>query len=79
MPDKAYEFTGKTVDEAVAEGLSQLNVVRSDVAVEVLSKGSRGIFGIGSEPARVRIMLETGGRPTDEAPSVTPSSVEQQV
>ena len=58
MAEKTHEFTGKTVDEAVAEALSTLKVPRSDVAVEVLSRGSRGIFGIGSEPARVRITLE---------------------
>ncbi len=38
MAEKTYEFTGKTVDEAVAEALSTLKVPRSDVAVEVLSK-----------------------------------------
>ncbi len=58
MVDTPHEFTGKTVDEAVAEALAKLNVSRSDVAVEVLSKGSRGIFGIGSEPARVRVTME---------------------
>ena len=58
MAEDTFEFTGKTVDEAVAQGLTDLKVARSDIAVEVLSKGSRGIFGIGSEPARVRITLE---------------------
>ena len=52
MAENTFEFTGKSVDEAVAEGLAQLKVSRSEVAVEVLSKGSRGIFGLGSEPAR---------------------------
>ena len=70
MAEEAHEFTGKTVDEAVAEGLSKLSVSRSEVAVEVLSKGSRGIFGIGSEPARVRITVEPArkpARPSDDA------------
>ncbi len=51
------EFTGKTVDEAVAEGLAKLGLSRSKVTVEILSRGSRGIFGIGSEPARVRLTM----------------------
>ena len=70
MAEEAHEFTGKTVDEAVAEGLAKLKVSRSDVAVEVLSKGSRGIFGIGSEPARVRITVEPvrkAARPAEAA------------
>lgn len=71
MAENTYEFSGKTVDEAVAEGLAKLNVARSDVAVEVLSKGSRGIFGIGSEDARVRITLEPARKParTEEQPA----------
>lgn len=76
MAQDTYEFTGKTVDEAVAEGLSKLGVARSDIAVEVLSKGSRGIFGIGSEPARVRITLEPA-RPTIQSEEqVAPSAAE---
>jgi spoIIIJ-associated protein len=48
-------FTGKSVDEAIAEGLRALGL-RADAAnIEVISRGSRGIFGLGSEPAQVRI------------------------
>lgn len=79
MADTAYEFTGKTVDEAVAEALAKLNVPRSAVAVEVLSKGSRGIFGIGSEPARVRITLEPARKParTDAPDEPEPAEYEE--
>jgi spoIIIJ-associated protein len=66
MAEQSLEFTGKTVDEAVAEGLAQLGLSRSDVSVEILSKGSRGIFGIGSEPARVR--LTPAPKPQPAAP-----------
>ena len=55
MAEQPQEFTGKTVDEAVAEGLARLGLSRSEVTVEIISRGSRGIFGIGSEPARVRL------------------------
>lgn len=69
MADETHEFTGKTVDDAVAEALSTLKVNRSEVAVEVLSKGSRGIFGIGSEPARVRITMEPQSSTKTVAPT----------
>lgn len=49
------EFSGRTVDEATAEGLAKLGIRNDQADVEVLSRGSRGIFGLGSEPARVRI------------------------
>ena len=48
-------FTGKTVEDAVAEGLRSLGLTQDQVEVEVISRGSRGLFGIGSEPAQVRL------------------------
>ncbi len=39
MAEQSHEFTGKTVDEAVAEGENQLRLNRNDVSVEILSKG----------------------------------------
>ena len=48
-------FSGKTVEDAIAEGLRTLGLRQSDVDVEVVSRGSRGLFGIGSEPAQVRL------------------------
>ena len=55
MSEQAYEYTGKSAEEAIEEGLARLNLSEDQVDVEIISKGSRGIFGIGSEPARVRI------------------------
>jgi hypothetical protein len=57
MADSSYEFTGKTVDECVDEGLAQLGLKREQVEIEVLHKGSRGIFGLGSEPCGRSISL----------------------
>lgn len=48
-------FTGKSVDEAIAEGLRTLGLSADTADIEVISRGSRGIFGLGSEPAQVRI------------------------
>jgi spoIIIJ-associated protein len=48
-------FSAKTVEEAVAEGLRSLGLSQSQVDIEVVNRGSRGLFGIGSEPAQVRI------------------------
>lgn len=49
------EFSGKSVEEATADGLRALGLRTEDAVIEVLNKGSRGLFGIGSEPAVVRI------------------------
>lgn len=52
------EVRAPSVSEAIQKGLIQLGVTRDDVTIEVLSEGSRGIFGIiGAEDARVRLRL----------------------
>ncbi|CAI8046192.1 Membrane protein insertase YidC 2 [Geodia barretti] len=51
-----------TVEEAIELALKQLDVRREEAEIEVLSHGKAGIFGFGSEPARVRAtLLEEGG------------------
>ena len=52
------EFTGKTTEEAINEGLRKLGCTISDVKVEVLEEGAKGLFGLfGSKQARVLITL----------------------
>ena len=45
------EFTGRSVEDAIAQARSELG---QDVEIEVVSQGTRGVFGIGAEPARIR-------------------------
>ena len=63
---KLLESTGKTVEEAIALGLKELNTKRERVDVKILELPSKGLFGIiGSKPAKVRLtMLD---RPEDSA------------
>ena len=49
-------FTGKTVEEAVETGLSELGLTREDVEVEVLDEGKKK--WIGSKPAQVRLTVK---------------------
>jgi spoIIIJ-associated protein len=75
---ESLEASGKTVDEAVAKGLSQLGLDRSEVDIEVLSVGRPGILGFGGEPARVvlRPLVPVGAPPppSREAPPTTLAS-----
>ncbi|MFN3979868.1 MAG: RNA-binding cell elongation regulator Jag/EloR [Caldilinea sp.] len=64
-------FTGKSVDEAIAEGLRTLGLTQSEAEIEIISRGSRGIFGLGSEPAQVRIARRSVGVQTPPPTSVT--------
>lgn len=52
---KSVEFTGKTVDDAIALGLAELGLERDDVSVEILERHKSGFLGIGGSPARVKI------------------------
>ncbi|WP_085875439.1 RNA-binding cell elongation regulator Jag/EloR [Peptoniphilus vaginalis] len=48
--------TGKTVDEAVREALSELNITIENAEIEVLDEGQKGFLGlIGSKDATVKV------------------------
>ena len=55
MTNGEYEFSGKTIEDAIADGLSSLGLAENEVDIEIVHRGSRGILGFGSEPAVVRI------------------------
>lgn len=56
---KSYDATAKNVEEAIAAGLEHLGVSISDVTIDILEEGSKGLFGLfGSRPAKVRLTLK---------------------
>jgi spoIIIJ-associated protein len=63
------EVSGKTVDEAIAKALKQLGVEREDVNITILSEGkSGGLFGLGSEDARISVELLESASLGNKAP-----------
>lgn len=52
------EKEGKTVSEATISACEELGVSRSEIDVEVLQESSKGVFGIGSRNAKVRITVK---------------------
>lgn len=77
MSELSREFSAKNVEAAIEEGLRLLNARREDVTIEVLHEGSRGLLGIGSSNARVRITLPdpaaSAPQATSAPPKVTPT------
>lgn len=65
---ESVEVSAKTVDEAIEIALEELGLKRSQVDIEVLTPGKPGLFGLGGEQARVRVVaLEPGtARPVSE-------------
>ena len=51
------ETQGGTIAEAIQVGLSELGVARSEVALEIIDEGSRGVLGIGKRDAIVRLTV----------------------
>lgn len=52
------EMIAPTVEEAIEHGLDQLGLPRDAVDVEVLDTGSRGLLGLGSRQARIRLTIK---------------------
>ena len=63
--EKFIITTGKSVDDAINAALEQLKLERENVSVEVLRIAKKGLFGIGSSPAEVKVTYEA----PDEAPA----------
>jgi len=58
---ESVEVSAKTIDEAIDIALQELGLKRSQVKIEILTAGKPGLFGLGGEPARVRVTaLEEG-------------------
>jgi predicted RNA-binding protein Jag len=54
MSSEYQEFTGKTVEEALRQARQTFGVSGlDDLDFEILTPGSRGVLGMGAEPARV--------------------------
>jgi spoIIIJ-associated protein len=47
------EFTGKTVEEALRNAREAFGAGLDDLDFEILTSGSRGVLGMGAEPARI--------------------------
>lgn len=53
-----YIAKGKTIEDAVANGLEKIGLERDDVSIEVLETPEKGFFGIGASPAVVKLSYE---------------------
>ena len=52
-------FYGKTVEQAIEEGLATLNVERKDVEITIIEEGAQGGFlGLGSKKAKIGIEIK---------------------
>ncbi|MFQ5611273.1 MAG: RNA-binding cell elongation regulator Jag/EloR [Anaerolineae bacterium] len=67
----SLESSAKTVEEAIEHGLAVMGLDREEVEIEILSKGSRGVFGLGAEDAVVRLTAKA--QTAEEEPVEVPA------
>ncbi|HET9346555.1 MAG TPA: Jag N-terminal domain-containing protein, partial [Candidatus Limnocylindrales bacterium] len=69
------EFTGKSVEEALRSAREEFGVELSELDFEILTPGSRGVLGMGAEPARIvaaPLSALGGAAPKREAAAAAP-------
>ena len=56
---KSIEASGKTVKDAIRNGLAELGCDSDDVDIQVIEMGSPGLFGMFGKPAKVKLTVKT--------------------
>jgi spoIIIJ-associated protein len=74
----SYEFTGKSVKEAIARACEELNLDEGLLEVEVLEESTRGFLGIvGQRDARVRVRKRDMPRQISPTPETSPAKTKE--
>jgi spoIIIJ-associated protein len=70
------EFTGKNVEGAIRSAMAEYGADLSELDIEILSQGSKGVLGVGAEEARILAApksgtsgAEPGARPSESRPA----------
>lgn len=83
MKEKAWEYTGRTVEEATQIALEELGLERDDIYVEVLEESQKGFLGLGNKEARIKVELigeweVQGAKEKAPAAEASPEEVESE-
>ena len=69
-----FEFTGKTVDDAITEACQKFTITSDRLEYEVIEKGTAGIFGFAAKPAIIKARVFDPDAPKEES---KPKTVEK--
>jgi spoIIIJ-associated protein len=70
--ERKIETKGTDVEAAIANGLKELNLERSEVEVEIVDSGSSGFLGIGGKEAVVILTASAGAGGDETVGSLSP-------
>jgi spoIIIJ-associated protein len=79
---EAYEFEGKTTEEAIENASRELNLPVEELRIDIIEPGSAGIFGlVGSKKAKIKVTVKkevaaevSQGADTEVGTEVTPDA-----
>lgn len=71
------EASGRTIEDAILQALARLGRNRDEVEIVVLQEPSRGVRGMGTREARVRVFLKQGYTPRPAGAVVTPEMADE--
>jgi spoIIIJ-associated protein len=55
---QVIEKTARTVEDAVEQAVTELDVSREEVDVEIIDQPTKGLFGLLSKPAKVKVKVK---------------------
>ena len=76
MSEAPIEAHGSDVEEAIEAGLAQLGLSRKDVIIEIVEEGRKGLLGLGSRDAVVRLTPLSAAAPSPAASEPAPPEPE---
>ena len=59
---KECTMTAKTVEEAIELACDRIGLPREEVEIEIIDLPKKGFFGIGAQPAKVRVYQESSDK-----------------
>ena len=69
----SLEVIAPSIEEAITKGLADLGLPKDAVDIEILDEGSRGLFGLGSRQARIRLTIKQESSSKKETPPTSKS------
>jgi spoIIIJ-associated protein len=62
----SLEVIAPSVEEAIDQGVTELGIDPDELEIEILDEGSKGLLGLGSRQARVRLTIKEEKPPSEE-------------
>jgi spoIIIJ-associated protein len=60
---REIKFTGTDIDEALNKASEELNLTSDNIEFDIISLGSKGLFGVGKRPAAIKVFLKGEEKP----------------